>query len=377
MIGDSAADMAAAAAAWLSSLDDRRLALALGGSPVDAVSNEERLRWYYTPTDHGGLALRHQRPRQQGLAMRLVASGLSDEAYDTVCVVMGLENVLDRVEGWAVDWGRGRGRDPGLYWLRVFGDPASSCVWGWRFGGHHISLNYLAIDGVVASTTPSFIGADPAATTLMGGARLRPLGATEDLALALMSSLDREQAGRALLHPRAVSDIVSGNRATVGDGSRMIHMQDLWRGPFADRRLAAAVDDIDRRAETSSGYADEDHERLSITLRPKGLAAHALTTSQRVLLGRLVGTFTGRARRGAANEDLTGVHFGWSGAAIAGSPLYFRVQGPRILAEYDNTQRDANHVHSVWRAFDTDFGLTALRDHMTSHGCGKPVSLAK
>ena len=55
--------------------------------------------------------------------MRLVAEGLSVAAYNTVAAVMGIENVLDRVEGFSRDWGRERGRDPGLYWLRIFGRP--------------------------------------------------------------------------------------------------------------------------------------------------------------------------------------------------------------------------------------------------------------
>ena len=85
--------------------------------------DDDRTTWYYTPTDHGGLPLGAQRPAQQQLSMRLVAAGLSREAYNTVAAVMGIENILDRVEDWQRDWRRERGRDPGLYWLRIFGEP--------------------------------------------------------------------------------------------------------------------------------------------------------------------------------------------------------------------------------------------------------------
>src|ERR671922_2062484 len=186
---DVAERMAEAAAAWLDSLDGARHALASEAAPTDADTDTERVRWFYTPTDHGGLTLHQQRPAQQRLAMQLVSTGLSEAGYTTVATVLGLENVLDRVEGFAASFGRERGRDPGMYYLRVFGEPGGSAPWGWRFGGHHVSLNNLVVDGRVVATTPCFLGADPAASPLLGGAVLRPLGAVEDLARELVRSL--------------------------------------------------------------------------------------------------------------------------------------------------------------------------------------------
>ena len=155
--------MAGAAAAWLGSLEPGQRAVATGSAPsADAEADAERRRWFYTPTNHGGLTLGEQRQAQQRLAHQLVASGLSTAGYVTVATIIGLDNVLDMVEGWSVNWGRERGRDPGMYYLRVFGEPGGSGSWGWRFGGHHVSLNNLIVDGVVRSTTPCFLGADPA-----------------------------------------------------------------------------------------------------------------------------------------------------------------------------------------------------------------------
>ena len=127
--------MSAAATAWLSSLAPHQSAEAHWGTPGDAEAEAERLRWYYTPTDHGGLPLGRQRPAQQSLAMQLVATGLSTAGYVTVCTVMGLENVLDHVEEFSVDWGRERGRDPGMYYLRVFGDPGRAGAVGLALRG--------------------------------------------------------------------------------------------------------------------------------------------------------------------------------------------------------------------------------------------------
>jgi hypothetical protein len=221
--------------------------VAAGAAPgADGAADAERRRWFYTPTDHGGPPLRAQRPAQQQLALRLVATGLSTPGYVTVATILGLDNVLDQAEGFSVQWGRERGRDPGMYYLRVFGEPGGTGAWGWRFGGHHISLNNLVVDGAVRATTPCFLGADPARSPLLGPTPLRPLAGAEDLA-----------------------------RARLADG---------WAGP-------------------------------------------------------------------------TGL----------GQPLYYRVQGPRLLIEYDNVQRGANHAHSVWRDPAADFGADVLGEHLAEH----------
>src|SRR3954465_15009527 len=145
--------MAEAAGAWLDTLDPEQRRFATGAVPGDDGSDTERRRWFYTPTDHGGLTVHEQRPAQQRAAMRLVSTGLSTAAYVTVATIIGLENVLDHAEGWVRTKGRERGRDPGLYYLRVFGEPAGQAPWGWGFGGHHVSLNNGVVEGAVAATT--------------------------------------------------------------------------------------------------------------------------------------------------------------------------------------------------------------------------------
>src|SRR6188472_1391671 len=111
--------------------------------------------------------MHQQAPAQQPPAMKRVATCLSMAGYVTVATTMGLENVLDRVEGFVTRFDRERGRDPGMYYLRVFGEPGGEAPWGWRFGGHHVSLNNLVVGGELVSTTPCFLGADPASSTLL------------------------------------------------------------------------------------------------------------------------------------------------------------------------------------------------------------------
>ena len=369
----TAGRMAEAAAAWLDALEPAQRAVATGAAP-GGPAEAERQRWFYTPTDHGGLALSAQSPAQQRLAHQLVGSGLSHAGYVTVATIIGLENVLDHAERWSVDWGRERGRDPGLYYLRVFGEPGGTAPWGWRFGGHHVSLNNLIAGGRVRAVTPCFLGADPAVSPLLGPAPLRPLGGAEDLARELMRSLGPGAAYQATLLNRAPSDIIGGNRPRLGDGDEMIHLPDLWERPFTEPRLATSIAELDEGNETATGYGTGEHRQLALTSAPKGLPARELDAGQRDLLRALLATYFGRVPDGLsplrAYDDeatLDGVHLAWAGPVAPGQPHYYRLQGPGLLIEYDNVQRRANHAHSVWRDPGSDFGHDVLAAHRAAH----------
>jgi hypothetical protein len=370
-----AARMAEAANGWLDSLDAAQREVAVGSVPADDAADAERRRWFYTPTDHGGLTVHAQRPSQQRAAMRLVASGLSAAGYVTVATTMGLENVLDHVEGFVTRFDRERGRDPGLYYLRVFGEPGGAAPWGWRFGGHHVSLNNLVVDGALVATTPCFMGADPASSPLLGGAVNRPLGRVEDLARDLVRSLQPELAARAVLRPHAPSDLVTANRTRIAPGDRVIPLAGIWRGerfsdPVEQAKLQALSDAIDDAA----AYTDDDHGAVAYAAEPKGLPASELDTGQREMLRALLATYLGRVPgevsplpRYADEETLDAVHLAWAGPTEPGAPHYYRLQGPRLLLEWDNTQRAANHAHSVWRDPEADFGLDVLAAHRAAH----------
>jgi hypothetical protein len=220
----------------------------------------------------------------------------------------------------------------------------------------------------VRSTTPCFIGADPASAPLLGPATLRPLGGTEDLARELMRSLPPDLAARATLLDRAPSDIVGGNRPRLTDGDEMLLLDELFRGRFTEPRLVERISRMTEAAEAGTGYDADDHRRLALTEHPKGLAAAELDGGQRELLQALLATYQGRVPAGLAPPvDLPAVHFAWAGPTEPGQPHYYRLQGPRILAEWDNTQRGGNHAHSVWRDPEFDFGLDALARHRAVH----------
>jgi Protein of unknown function (DUF3500) len=363
--------MAEAAGAWLDTLDPQQRRVATGAVPGDDASDAERRRWFYTPTDHGGLTFHDQRPAQQRAAMRVVASGLSTPAYVTVATIIGLENVLDQVEGFVTRFDRERGRDPDLYYLRVFGRPGGSAPWGWRFGGHHVSLNNLVVDGAVVATTPCFLGADPATSPLLGGAVNRPLARVEDLARDLVRSLRPELAARAVLLPKAPSDLVTANRPTISPGDRVIPLAGIWRDErFPDPAEQAKLQELSDAIDRAAGFDDADDRTVEYTAHPKGVPAADLDAEQRAMLRALLGSYLDRVpaevsvlSRYDDDAALDAVHVAWAGSTAPGQPHYYRLQGPRLLVEWDNTQRGANHAHSVWRDPGADFGLDVLARH--------------
>src|SRR3954451_23493831 len=143
---------------------------------------DERARrdWHYIPRRRAGLSFRDMDATQEQAAYRLAPGALGIEAFAAVTTIIGLEDVLDELEG------RTRNRHRADYSVIVFDEPdaAGTTPWGWRFEGHHVSLNVTVVDGAVAST-PLFLGANPAEV----GTVTRPLAAEEDLALALIAVL--------------------------------------------------------------------------------------------------------------------------------------------------------------------------------------------
>jgi hypothetical protein len=164
---------------------------------------------------------------------------------------------------------------------------------------------------------------------------------------------------------------VGGNRSQLSDGDQMIHLRDIWRGQFADPGLLDLVTRMGDGAEQVSGYDAADHQRVALSLSPKGLPAAGLGAGQRDLLRALLATYLGRVPDGLApaldDAALDDVHLAWAGPTSLGEPHYYRLQGPRLLIEYDNTQRQANHAHSVWRDPAADFGYDVLGAHLAAH----------
>jgi hypothetical protein len=246
------------------------------------------------------LTIHQQRPAQQRAAMRLVSTG-----YVTVATIMGLENVLDYIEGFKASFNRDRGRDPGLYYLRVFGEPGEQGLWGWRFGGHHISLNNLIVDGVLVATTPCFLGANPATSPLLGGAVNRPLARVEDLGRDLVRSLRPQLAARAILLPKAPSDFVTINLTYLSSGNRVIPFAAMYRDErFSDPLEEAKLQSLANAISAHTDLSDADQEAVAYSSPRAYRLPNSMPSSESSCGPSLPPTWTGR-RRGPPRYTVT------------------------------------------------------------------------
>jgi hypothetical protein len=313
----SAPSMATAATNFLAALTPEQRQRA-----TFAFDSAERLRWHFVPQfERNGLQLKDMTEPQRKLAHELLKTGLSARGYTTYTQIMQLENILKVVEN-----GNGPTRDPEGYRFSVFGTPAAKGTWGWRVEFHHISLHFDVVDGAAISSTPSFAGANPAEVKDGPQKGQRTLGTLEDTARALVTALDEPQRKTAIFTNVALNDIVTGNALDIKP------------------------------------------------LSPEGIKASAMTAAQRDQLMKILDAYAGLMAPDIAADRMAKVKkagieniaFAWAGAIERGQKHYYRLQGPTFLIEFDNTQNDGNHVHSVWRDFNGDFGRDLLRDHLKS-----------
>ncbi|MBM3946049.1 MAG: DUF3500 domain-containing protein, partial [SAR202 cluster bacterium] len=338
----------------------------------------ERRRFYYTPNEQGGLPLIEMQPTQQRLALGLVSSGLSETAFNVVSTIIGLENLLGRREGWRQTPYSGRAgdsrfRDPSLYYLTIFGDPDRHDGWGWRFGGHHVCVNYT-LRGESVSATPILFGSHPAVAPMPGGRTLRPLAAEEDLGRELLLMLTPEQQRSAVISPAAPPDIVQSNRPRVLEGALPLPINTMMRREESPQELLKGLNGLDTpQFRAALGLTPELDTALAYSSTPKGLWARDMAPRQREAFMRLVHLSFDRLpeplpTRHARAWDPDSTAFAWAGSFDVGGYHYYRIQGERILIEYDNTQGNANHLHSVWRDPVGDFGGDVLSQHYaTAH----------
>ena len=347
-----AARMTEAASAWLDSLTDDQRAKA----SLPFGDTEERTSWAYFPRMTKGLPLLEMDTRQQKLAHALIAGALSFQAYAKVVTVMASESLVNLMEGSGLD----AFRDPRRYFLAVFGTPGDE-RWGWRFEGHHVVLNFTLAGGEIVSPTPLFIGAQPAEVSHVHSMVLRPCAEEEDAARELLGSLDADRRREAIICETAPPDFVIMNSPVVPDSALPGEIE-------APPLLANIV------AEAKAIPPPQRETLRFERARPRGLPALVMDKAQTKLLSELVDVYVDRLpeplaaieRERIDRAGIDAIHFAWAGETERRRPHYYRLQGPSFLVEYDNTQNDVNHIHSVWRDPDRDFGGDLLRDHVRS-----------
>jgi hypothetical protein len=310
---------------------------------------EERRDWSFLPArDRDGLPAGALDEGQRRFAHELVRTGTSLAGYAKVVSVMAMEHVLRALAPpAAADL-----FNPERYCVRVFGSP-DEAAWGWQFAGHHVSLNFTIARGRYISPTPCLLGSQPASY-----GTLAPLADDEELGFRFVNGLDEAQRRAAIIYHRSPPDFATRIVPRIGDTER----PDPVFAPEPDYVLS-----------------EEERDILSYVRHgPKGLAAGSLSQRQLDSLAILVGAFARRLPDELAGAQLnelerTGLdrlHFAWAGSTRPGQRHYFRIQGPTLLIEHDNTQGNGNHIHSVWRNPAGDFGDDVLAEHYRLHHQG-------
>ena len=315
--GANLSDMAKAATVFLQTLSEKQK------TKIQFRFNEdERYNWNYVPRSRKGLTLNEMTGQQIKDAFALLRTALSDTGFNKTYSIIQLENVLREVENRSAN---DTHRDPGNYSFSIFGNPATDAIWGWRLEGHHIAFNFSSEDNRLVSGTPGFLGSNPA-VVLSGSEKGKYILKDEaELGFALLHSLNKEQTDKAILSNEAPDEILTA----------------------ASRH--AMIND------------------------PKGILYNELNSSQRQIFMQLLSIYIHRYTRlfadGMMKEieeaGLNKLRFAWAGdqRSGVGHPHYYRIQGPTIIIEYDNTQNNANHIHTVIRDLKNDFGGDELLKH--------------
>lgn len=304
----------AKAMAFVNSLNDAQKKKAV--YPFDEMN---RYEWHYVPAAMAartGIAVKDLDSAQKQKLYALMQVYLSKEGYAKTKDIMSFEYLLKEMEP------NNPMRIPENYFVTVYGVPAKDSTWGWKFTGHHIALNFTIVNDQL-SFAPFFFGVYPGEVKEGPRKGTRLLKDEEDLGFQLVNSLSAEQKQKALFALEAFTEIVTTNSTQVKQ------------------------------------------------LPPEGIFAKDMTHDQKIILNKLIVAYLFsmpadiakiRMKKIAA-EDMDAIRFGWAGGTEPGKPHYYRVQGASFLIEFDNTQNKANHVHTVWRDFNGDYGRDLLREH--------------
>jgi len=288
--------------------------------------DKHRVKWFFTPQQdkekkftRKGARLEEMTAEQKTASLNLLKTGLSAKGYETASAIMGLEATLAELEGTK----GAMTRNTGWYFVSVFGEPSATGKWGWRFEGHHLSVNYTLDKGEVVSATPLLFASNPAEVKDGDKKGLRPLPGIEDHARALIKSLTAEQ----------------------------------------DKIAKQTMPEKLEALEIKEGYANAG------VGNPVGIPVAKLTEKQQDTLRALELAYLERmpddlaaAEKKNTDAPTDKVQFAYWGSPEVGKPYAYRVYAPKFVIEFLNVQADAaknpaNHIHSAWRRLPADFGL--------------------
>lgn len=314
-IQSKAQDLTSLANTFLNLLDDEQKIKA-----QYSLNDKERFNWNFVPIQRNGACFRTFTPQQRTAALALLNASLSVQGYKKATSIMELENILREIEGRNSS---DKYRDPLNYYITIFGTPSKEKPWAWRMEGHHLAINFSSVNNEIGSSTPTFWGSNPG-TVPRGEEKGKEILKLEtDLGFELCNSFTDEQKKKAIVSDKAYPEIIMGNK------------------------IKAQL------------------------LEPIGLGYKEMNESQQKLLVRLLEVyirnyqldFSNKLMNKVVKAGIENLSFAWAGGLTPGQGNYYRIQGPVLLIEYDNTQNNANHVHTAIRDLTNDFAEDILRDH--------------
>jgi hypothetical protein len=309
-----------AAARFIESLSSSQRSEAL--FPFDS---DERYNFHFIPRNRKGIAIGALDRKQKEAAVNLMRSCLSGQTVQKITDIMSLEYLLRKIEGRSED---DHYRDADRYYFTVFGVPGDKTIWGWRVEGHHVSFNFSVNQQKLVAGTPGFLGANPAVVKDGPEKAKEVLKEETETGFALLTSLDQAALQKAVFSRSAPADIItSANRKAMIDNN------------------------------TGISYAEMNAAQKEKLLQLVHLYVHRFT--------RL---FAEDMLKEIQKAGLDNLRFAWAGdtGRASGKAYYYRVQGPTIIIEYDNSQNSANHIHTVVRDLQHDFGGDMLLGHYRS-----------
>ena len=305
----AASAMAQAAGKLIASLDTDQK-----GTVAYAFGDKTRDVWHFFPNwaKRSGIPLSKLSKKQREPVMQMLSLLLTSDAFqeqENIRLIHGLKKDLNAPNN-----------PRHLYFISIFGKPSVKSTWGWRFEGHHLSINCTLGGGKNFSVTPSFWGSSPIKVTKGERKGLEVFKKERALGLALVNSLSAKQ--------KKLAGIERGN------------------GPGATASVS------------HKAYQPQ-----------AGIPYSELNPAQQKQLSELVLVFAGKYRPELVKQidgrkkilDTGSMSF----ACVASSGGYvphFRIQTKEYLIEFNNG--NGNHVHSAWRDFDGDFGRDVISEHL-------------
>ena len=301
---------------FLGALSNRSKMLAI----ID-FNSKERFNWHYIPKTRKGLSIFEMTQQEKSNAKNLLQVLLSPSGYATAEKIIQHEIRLKEIEE-SKNISRFT-RDPMLYYFTIFLSDNDFDIFGIRVEGHHLSINITIQKNNLISVTPNFFGANPALVKSGGDKGLRILDREEDFANEIYLSLSQKQLSRAVIYDEAPNDLI-----TKADFQVLVNTE-----------IGLSVDHM------SNAQIKKLYDLIEI------------------YINRNPSSFSNKLLCQVKKYPKEKIFFAWAGSPELGKGNYYRISTPSIFIEYDNTQDNANHIHSVFRYIDNDFGVNSLHAH--------------